>query len=98
MGEESKVGMTERLRGFLRKKAIMPSDKVDKYIIGHLPELITEYKLALRRDLGGVDKKIEAFVAEMDEIKDWKATTGDRLKEARHKVDRLEKRYGIEEE
>ncbi len=98
MGEESQVGMMERVRGFLRTKAILPSDKVDRYIIGHLPELITEYKLALRRDLQGVDKKIEEFVAEMDSVKGWKSETEERLENARHKVERLEKRYGIEEE
>ncbi len=98
MGEESQVGMMERVRGYLRTKAIMPSDKVDQYVTGHLPELITDYKLALRRDLKGVDKKIEQFVADMDEVKDWKASTEDRMEEARHRVERLEKRYGVEEE
>ena len=98
MGEESQVGMVERVRGFLRTKAIMPSDKVDQYIIGHLPELITEYRLALRRDLGGVDKRIELFVSEMDNMKEWKTGTEERLQEARHRIERLEKRFGIEEE
>ncbi len=97
MGEEPRIGIMERARGFIRSKAITPSDKVDQYITGHLPDLITEYNLALRRDLGGVDQRIEAYVEELDDMKGWTAITRQRLEEARRKIRRIEKNYGIEE-
>ncbi len=98
MGEEPKIGIMERARGFIRSKAITPSDKVDQYITGHLPDLISEYKLAIRRDLGGIDKRIESFVDEIDDMKEWKGITEERIQEARMKIERIEKNYNIEEE
>ncbi len=98
MGEEPKIGLMERARGFIRSKAITPSDKVDQYITGHLPDLISEYKLATRRDLGGIDKRIESFVEEIDNMKDWKGVTKERIQEARKKIELIETNYGIEED
>lgn len=95
MGEEQDVGVLERVKGFFRSKPIRPSDKVDQYITGNLPDLIEEYKLALRKDLGGVDEKIEEFVDEVTEMNEWKEDTEERLEEARKRVKRLEKKHGI---
>lgn len=97
MGEEPNIGFMERARGFIRSKAITPSDKVDQYITANLPDLIGEYKLALRRDLDGVDEKIEAFVRDMDDMQDWKSITQERLSEAKERIERIEKNYGMED-
>ncbi len=94
MGEESKVCIAERVKGYFRSKAILPSDKVDQYITGHLPEFVEEYKLATRSDLQGVDKRIEGFLGEMDELHEWKRDTQKRMDDTRYKIERLEKVYG----
>ncbi|MFO7992285.1 MAG: hypothetical protein R6U61_08365 [Thermoplasmata archaeon] len=95
MVEEPKVGITERVKGFIKSKPILPSDKVDKYITGNFPELVSEYKLATSKDLNGVDKKIEKFVEEIDEMREWKINTEERVEVYHKKIARLEKRYGL---
>ncbi len=98
MGEESDVGILERTKSFFRSKAITPSDKADKFITENLPEYIDEYKLATRSDLNGVDKKIEKFVEEVSELNEWKEKTQERVHKDLHRIERLEKKAGIEEE
>ncbi len=98
MGEESDVGILERTKSFFRNKAITPSDKADEFITENLPEYIDKYRLATRSDLNGVDKKIERFVEEISEMKEWKEETEDRVHEDLHRIERLEKKLGIEEE
>ncbi len=95
MVEEPKVGMIDRVKGYIKSKPILPSDRVDKYITGHFPELVSEYKLATSNDLDGVDKKIENFVEEIDEMKEWKINTQERVEVYHKKIARLEKRYGL---
>jgi len=97
MGEESDVGILERTKSFFRSKAITPSDKADQFITKNLPEYIEEYRLATRSDLDGVDKKIERFVEEVEEMKEWKKKTQERVHEDLHKIERLEKKLGIKE-
>jgi len=97
MGEKPNVGMIERVKGFIKSKPILPSDQVDQYITGNLPRYIKEYKLAMRSDLDDIDKKVERFVEEADELNEWKKKTEIRLDNVRNKVKRLEKLYGLEE-
>ncbi len=98
MGEESEVGILERTKSFFRSKAITPSDKADKFITENLPEYIEEYRLATRSDLNGVDKKIERFVEEVSEMKEWKEKTEERVHEDLHRIERLEKNLDLEED
>ncbi len=98
MGEEPKVGVMERVKGYFRTKAIRPSDKVDQFITGHLPEYVEEYKLALRSDLQGVDKRIEESLQDVKDLQEWKEITQERLKKTRHKIQRMEKAYGLKED
>ncbi len=98
MGEEPKIGMMESVKGYFRTKAIRPSDKADQYITGHLPEYIDEYKLALRTDLQGIDKRIEETLREVRDMQEWKENTEERLKETRHKIERMEQVYGLKED
>ncbi len=98
MGEEPNVGFMERVRGYFRSKAIRPSDKVDRFIIGNLPEYVEEYKLAHRSDLKGVDKRIEESLKEVRDMEIWKESTEERLEEARRKVERMEKLHGTDKE
>lgn len=97
MGEKPNVGMLERVKGFIKSKPILPSDQVDQYITGNFPKYIREYKLAIRNDLDGIDKKVEKFVEEVDELNDWKDKSKIRLDNVKGKVERLEKMYGVEE-
>ncbi|MBS3817423.1 MAG: hypothetical protein KGY76_07670 [Candidatus Thermoplasmatota archaeon] len=98
MGEGSDVGLLERARGFFKTKSITPSDKVDEHLTRNLPDYIKEYKLATESDLKGVDKRIEEFVTEVSELKDWKEETKERMHEDRHKIEKLEEELGIEGE
>ncbi len=98
MGDEPKVGLAERFKGYFRNKAIRPSDKVDRYITGRLPELIGEYKLATRNDLGGIDRRIEEALNEVSELDRWREETKNKIEKAEKKVSRLEKFYGIGED
>ncbi len=98
MGEGSDVGILERTKGFFKNKAITPSDKADQFITNNLPDYIEEYKLATHSDLDDIDKRIERFVDEISEMKEWKEKTEERVHEDLHKVERLEKRLGLEEE
>ncbi|MFP3871530.1 MAG: hypothetical protein ACOCTR_01350 [Candidatus Natronoplasma sp.] len=100
MGDEegygSDVGLLERARGFFKKKSITPSDKVDEHLTRNLSEYIDEYRLATRSDLKGIDKKVEKFVAETSEMKEWKEETKERVHEDRARIEELEKNLGIE--
>ncbi|MFO8109437.1 MAG: hypothetical protein R6U17_02800 [Thermoplasmata archaeon] len=98
MGEDPNVGITERVKGYFRTKAILPSDKVDQFITGHLPEYVEEYKLARRSDLQGVDKKVEGFLEEVNDMQAWKKDTEKRLDDTRYKIKRLERMYGSKED
>lgn len=97
MGEESDVGIFERTKSFFQDKSIMPSDKADEFITKNLPEYIEEYKLATRSDLDGIDKRIESFVDEVSNMKEWKAETKERVDEDKKRIERLEKKLGIGE-
>ena len=98
MEEKPEIGVVDRVKSYFRKKPLTPSDQVDEYITQRLPEYIDEYKLARREDLKGVDERLDNFTGEVDELKEWKDTTEGRLKEAKRKVERLEKQLGMEEE
>lgn len=98
MGEESDVGILERTKSFFQNRSITPSDKADKFITENMPDYIEEYKLATRSDLDGIDKRIESFVDEISKMKEWKTETKKRVHEDIHKIDRLEKKLGIEED
>ncbi len=98
MGEESEIGIVERTKSFFRNRSITPSDKADEFITENLPKYIDEYRLATRSDLNGVDKKIEKFVEEVSEMKEWKQKTEERVHEDLHRIERLEKKLDIEEE
>ncbi len=96
MGDEDDIGLLERTRGFFKKKSLTPSDKVDEHLTKNLPRYVEEYKLAQSSDLEGVDKKIEEFVAEISELKDWRKETKDRIHEDRKEIEELEEKLGIE--
>lgn len=96
MGDESKIGMVDRIKSVFNKKAITPSSKIDKYITQNLPDYIEDYKLARKDDLKGIPKRVEEFSKELSELKDWEEETSGRLEEAKKKVERLEKLHGIE--
>ncbi len=92
MGEGSEIGLLKRAKGFFKDKAITPSSKADEFITENLPDYIEEYKLATKSDLGGVDKRIEQFVEEIDDMKEWKGNTQERVHENIRKIERLEKK------
>lgn len=96
MGDEDDIGLIERARGFFKKKSLTPSDKVDEHLTKNLPRYVEEYKLAQRSDLEGIDKKIEEFVAEISELKDWRKETEDRIHQDRKEIEELEEKLGIE--
>lgn len=98
MGEESEVGMLERAKGFFKNKSITPSGKADQFITENLPDYINEYKLATHSDLKGVDERVESFVEEISELKEWKEETKERVDVDIHRVERLEKKLGIKED
>jgi len=98
MGEDSEVGIFERTKSFFQNKAITPSDKADEFITRKMPEYIEEYKLATKSDLKGIDKRIEVFVEEISEMKDWKAETEKKVHEDIRRIERLEKKLGVEED
>ncbi|MBS3781880.1 MAG: hypothetical protein KGY66_03820 [Candidatus Thermoplasmatota archaeon] len=98
MVEESDVGLLERTKSFFRSKNITPSDKADEFITKTLPDYIEEYRLATRKDLKGVDKKIESFVEEVSDLKEWREETKERVHEDLQRIERLEKKLGMEEE
>ncbi len=98
MGEESDVGLLERARGYFKSKSITPSDKVDEHLTKNMPEYVEEYKLATRSDLQGIDKRIEEFVNEVSELKEWREETKERVHRDRDRIEELEKELGIEEE
>ncbi len=97
MGEEPKIGIIDRVKGYINRKPITPSSRADRYITEKLPEYIEEYKLADRGDLKGVDKRLAEFNKEINELKKWKKNTKDRHEEVKKKVQRLEKKYGVED-
>jgi len=97
MGEEPDIGIVDRVKGFLKRKPITPSSRADRYITEHLPEYIEKYKLAERGDLKGVDKRLNEFNREISELKTWKQDTKQRHDIVKKKIERLEKKYGVED-
>lgn len=97
MEDETDIGMMDRVKGFFKKKPLTPSNQVDQYITESLPDYIEEYNLAIRDDLNGVDKRIEEMDEEISNLKGWKEDTEKRLKEAKRKIKRLEKKEGLED-
>ncbi len=97
MGEESNIGMKERIKGFFKKRSLTPSSQVDETITKKMPEYIDEYNLARRDDLDGVDKRVEEYVEESSEMKEWKEETKKKVDRIKKDVERLEKKHGLEE-
>ncbi|MFP4001400.1 MAG: hypothetical protein ACLFSM_03690 [Thermoplasmata archaeon] len=95
MGEESDVGIFERAKSFFHNKSITPSDKADEFITKNMPEYIEDYKLATRSDLDGIDKRIESFVEEVSNMKEWKEETKEKVEQNKTKIERLEKKLGL---
>jgi len=98
MGDEegNKIGLLERAKGFFKKKAITPSDKVDEHLTKNLAGYVDEYKLATKSDLNGIDKKIEGFMAEISDLNDWKETTEERVHRDRAIIEEMEEKLGID--
>ncbi len=97
MGEEPKIGVVGRVKGLFNKKPITPSSKADQFITKNLPEYIEKYKLADRSDLKGVDKRLNEFNKEISSLKEWKEETKERHEKALTRLERLEKKYGVED-
>lgn len=97
MGEEADIGIMDRVKGFFKRKPLTPSSKADQYITENLPDYIEKYKLADRSDLKGVDKRIDEFDRELGDLKRWKEKTKDRHKKVKKRIERLEKKYGVED-
>ncbi|MFW6038780.1 MAG: hypothetical protein ACOC89_04510 [Candidatus Saliniplasma sp.] len=97
MGEEPEIGIVDRVKGYFNDKPITPSSRTDRYITENLPDYIDKYKLADRGDLKGVDKRLAEFNREVNELKEWKKSTKKRHEKVKKKVERLEKKYGLED-
>ncbi len=97
MGEEPEIGIVGRVKGLFNRKPITPSSKADRYITENLPEYIEKYKLAGRSDLKGVDKRLDEFNREINDMKSWKEGTKSRYEDTKKRIERLEKKYGVED-
>lgn len=95
--EEDDGSFIQKAKSFFKEKKVTPSGKADKHIKENLPDYIDKYELATRDDLNNVDKKIENYVEEVSEIKDWKKKTEQNLEKNKRKVNRLMKKHGVEE-
>lgn len=92
---EVKVGLGERFRAFIRSHTPSISREVDRYLSMNLPELIERHNLALRNELREVDEVIVDLEARVDDLEKWKENTGKRVLGVRHRIELLEKKYGV---
>lgn len=97
VAEEEEAGIFKKIKGKFKDRPIRPSSKIEKFVDNNLPRYIDEYKLAKRSDLNGIDKKVEEFMGELDELDNWKSHTKERVEEDKRKVERLKKKVGIKE-
>jgi len=98
MSDEGNVGIVDRFKGFFKERPITPSERVDKFVTRKLPDYIEEYRLATKSDLKGIDKKIEEFTNEISNLKSWKEKTEERHSKIKRKIERLEKKHGLEDD
>ena len=92
---EVKVGLGERFRAFIRSHTPSISREVDRYLSMNLPELIERHNLALRNELRDVDEIISGFESRVDDLEKWKEDTGKRVLGIKHRIELLEKKYGV---
>ncbi|MFW5928589.1 MAG: hypothetical protein ACOCSL_05230 [Thermoplasmatota archaeon] len=97
MVDEEQIGIVDRFKGFFKERPITPSERVDRFVTRKLPDYIDEYKLATRADLEGVDKKIEEFVSDINELKEWKLEAKKRHRTIKNKIERLERKHDMED-
>ncbi|MFP4000814.1 MAG: hypothetical protein ACLFSM_00745 [Thermoplasmata archaeon] len=97
IAEEEKTGIFKKIKGKFKDRPVRPSSKVKKFVENNLPRYIDEYKLADRSDLNGIDKKVERFMGELDELDGWKKDTERRIEDDKRRVERLKKRVGMKE-
>ena len=92
---EAKLGIGERLRAFMRSHTPSISRGVDNYLSMNLAELVERYNLALRNELRDIDTAIGEHDGHIGRLEEWKVNVNNRVIDMNHRVELLEKKYGI---
>ncbi len=92
------VGLRERLKAGFREHPISINKRIDVFLVENLPDLITEHRLAVGSDLKNIDKTLEEYEGETEELISWRGTTKGQIELLRGRVERLEHKYGIRTE
>jgi hypothetical protein len=92
------VGLSERIKGKFKEQAFTVGRRIDFYLTKNMPDLVLKYDLATKRDLIDVDKTMEKYEGDLDELDVWRENTKERMETATNRVERLETKYGLGKE
>jgi hypothetical protein len=90
------MSVKNRLQAFSATRPFSMNKKIDLYLSDRLPDLMDEYKIAVRADISDIDKNFIDQENRMDQLEVWKDSFKERTFKAQNRVDRLKKKFDIE--
>ena len=91
----AKIGFGERFRAYIRGHIPSVSRGVDSYLSLNLPDLVETHNLALRKDVRDIDGMLGGYEGRVNNLDEWKNSSGERMMKIKHRLDLLEKKYGV---
>lgn len=90
------MNIANRFQAYAARHPVSINRKIDIYLSENLADLMAEYKIADRTDLGDLDSEFSGYESRMDNLEGWKSDFSGRLKENMSRMDRLKLKAGIE--
>lgn len=90
------MNIANRFQAYSATNPFSMNRKIDVYLSEHLADLMTQYKIADKGDLEGIDSEFETLESRMDGLEGWRTEFSDKLISAENRMKRLKLKAGLE--
>lgn len=90
------MNIANRFQAYAASHPMSINRKIDFYLSENLADLMAEYKIADKTDMGDLDSQFSGYEERMDDLERWKSDFSNRLKENTSRMDRLKIKAGME--
>ena len=92
---KSSVNFGERIKVYSPDFSLSTNKMVETYLANNLPDLISQYDLALKRELTDIENSTVKIEIKVENLEVWKDETSTKIEESRVRVELLEKKHLI---
>jgi hypothetical protein len=90
-----RLNIANRLQAYKVRHPVSINRKIDLYLSENLANMMAEYKIADRSDMGDLDSSFKDLETRMEDLEKWKGDFELRLKEGTGRMDRLKLKAGM---